>query len=266
MKRIIAAERDLAAQLAGCDLFGGVEVWNVLSSTNDRMHTLALNDAPEGVVVVAEGQTAGRGRRGRSFVSSAGDGLYMSLLLRPKGLPLQPGLLTAAAAVAVHRAVGQLVGLQTDIKWVNDLYYAGKKLCGILAEGQFDAEGRLLFVTLGIGVNLKRPTGGYDPSIADIVTSLQDIAPQKPVTGLSLCASVVRQFAEIYAALPATAFLNEYRAYSCVLGQRVTYQHNGQPEQGLALAIDEQARLVVQQEGGRQIVLETGEVTLLRMV
>ena len=256
------AETYLATALADCDLFKTAEVWDLLASTNDRARALAAQNAPEGTLVLANSQTAGRGRMGRRFVSPQGTGLYMSLLLRPK--QAEPGLITACAAVAVWQAVQNLTGVTTQIKWVNDIYAHAKKLCGILAEGQFDAAGQLSSVVLGIGVNLQRPKGGYDPAIEGIVTSLREIAPDRAVTSFALCKEIFTCFADLYRDLPSVDFLSVYRSASCVLGKRVTYQKNGMAEQGLAVAIDDSAHLVVRLDDGTISVLEAGEISLLR--
>lgn len=264
MERNLQAETLLKNMVGESSLFTAAEVWDVLASTNDRAHALAQQGTPEGMVVLADRQTNGRGRMGRSFISPKDDGLYMSLILRPDINTAQPGLITAAAAVAVRRAILHLTGVAVDIKWVNDLWHHGKKLCGILAEGQFNGRGQLSFVVLGIGVNLRRPTEGYEASIAQLVTSLAEMAQGVTVSALALAAEVVRQFSSIYGALPNVDFLTEYRAASCVLGKSVRYRHGEKEEQGQAVAIDEQARLVIKHENGMLTALESGEISLLR--
>ena len=133
--------------------------FDTLPSTNDKTKELARAGAPHGTTVIACEQTGGRGRNGRSFFSQKG-GLYMSMVLRTK-LPVNAGVsITVGAAVAVHKALATCFGIDTDIKWVNDLYYRNKKICGILAEGfdiTTDSEGTTShfgFIVLGIGINI----------------------------------------------------------------------------------------------------------------
>lgn len=266
MNRDQAAEEKLLLYLADCEFFQKAECYTLLTSTNDRCRELAAGGAPEGVVVLAESQTAGRGRMGRHFYSPAGDGLYMSILLRPTEQLKDVGLLTACAAVAVHEAIRTVTGIAVDIKWVNDLYYHNKKLCGILAEGQFDSEGALAYIIMGIGVNLRPPVAGYAAEIRGKTVSLAEMASGMIVDRLILCAAVLRQLAGLYQALPDLGFLQIYREASCVLGKTVRFEQNGQTNMGRAVAIDDQARLVVRRADGTEFALGTGEISFLRPV
>ncbi|MGN1058947.1 MAG: biotin--[acetyl-CoA-carboxylase] ligase [Clostridia bacterium] len=266
MNRDQAAEEQLQSYLADCGFFKNAECYTLLTSTNDRCRELAAGGAPEGTVVLAESQTAGRGRMGRRFYSPSGDGLYMSILLRPAERLKDLGLLTACAAVAVREAIRTVTGVAVDIKWVNDLYYHNKKLCGILAEGQFDSAGAPAYMILGIGVNLRPPAAGYAAEIRGKTVSLAEMAPGTATDRLILCAAVLRQLAGLYQALPDRGFLQIYRDASCVLGKTVRYEQNGQPYTARAVAIDDQARLVVRRADDTEIALGTGEISLLRPV
>ena len=132
-----------------------VQLYDTLESTNRTAKLLALEGAAHGTLVLAGGQTAGRGRLGRSFASPAGKGVYCSVVLRPPLPAANAQTATIGAAVAVCRAVQMLCGLELAIKWVNDLYYRGKKVCGILTEAGTDLEsGQLEWLVVGIGLNL----------------------------------------------------------------------------------------------------------------
>ena len=133
-----------------------IDIYDELESTNQTAKKEAMmGEAGHGAFVIARSQTAGRGRRGREFYSPADTGLYMSVILKPQGTIHDSLLITTAAAVAVYRAVAQLCGIQLDIKWVNDLFYKGKKVCGILTEAVTDFEsGNIEFVVVGMGLNL----------------------------------------------------------------------------------------------------------------
>ena len=131
-----------------------IQAFESLDSTNNYLKKLASGGAAEGTVVIADEQTAGRGRMGRSFASAPGCGIYMSMLLRPEGCTADcaPGL-TAVAAVAVCRAIEKVCGRAPGIKWINDLYLRGKKICGILCESSVK-DGRVNYAVLGIGLNV----------------------------------------------------------------------------------------------------------------
>lgn len=139
-----------------------------LDSTNAEALRRAVDGAPEGTVIVAEEQTAGRGRRGRSFFSPAGTGIYLSILVRPALAAERAHLLTCSAAVAVAEAIEACAGVDASIKWVNDVYCRGKKVAGILTEGSFDLEGGVLqHAVVGIGVNVRPPHAGFPAEIAE---------------------------------------------------------------------------------------------------
>ncbi len=259
-------ELNIKNNLSTCSFFDGVEYHSLLTSTSDRAKDLAQSGAQQGTVVLAGTQTKGRGRLGRRFYSPEGNGVYMSIVLRPGEGQNDPGLITACGAVAVWEAIHQITGVKVDIKWVNDLYYQNKKLCGILAEGQFDSYGALSYVVLGIGINMKRPEEGYAPEIDDKTIALSEINPEISVDYCSLCAKVIECFGRIYNELPNTGFLSVYRDYSCVLNQEITYEKEGVIHHAKAVAIDNKARLVVITAGGQEETLGSGEISLVRTV
>ena len=157
-----------------------------LGGTNDEAKRLARAGAPHGTAVTARRQTAGKGRLGRSFYSPANAGMYVSVVLRPQIPAEQSLLITSAAAVAAARAIERVSGVEVKIKWVNDLYFTGKKLCGILSEASLSADGRPEFIIVGI---------------------LPDISEGLSVS-LTTAGSLVSMFAFVYAVgTPFTAAL-----------------------------------------------------------
>lgn len=264
MIRDLQTEQKIALELANCPLFSRVFCYEEIGSTNDACHALGLDGAAEGTIVLANSQTGGRGRMGRHFYSPQNDGLYMSLLLKPQTSAENFGLITACAAVAVHQAIYAVYGISTDIKWVNDLYFDHKKLCGILAEGHFN--GTETFVVLGIGVNLRPPKDGYAPEIRDLATSLEKVTSDCAIDREKLCAEIIRQFHPLYQKLEEREFLRVYRSASCVIGKQVSFIKNGENQTAKAIGVDEDARLLVRMESGEQLALSSGEISLLRPV
>lgn len=239
-----------------------LQVYRTLGSTNQTARQAAADGAPEGLVVLAESQNAGRGRLGRSFFSPDGTGLYLSVLLRPTLEADRAVLLTTAAAAAVCEAIAEVTGKQAQIKWVNDIFLDGKKVCGILTEAAFGTEnGRLDYAVTGIGVNVCPPPGGFPPALADIAGSVLE-AP--PAGGLRnrLAAAILRRFLAYYRRLPERTFLAEYRRRSLVIGQQILIVRGDESRPALALGIDDDCHLLVRTPDGTQECLSTGEISI----
>ena len=169
-----------------------------VTSTNDLLKAMAEAGAAEGTVLVAGEQTRGKGRLGRSFTSAAGKGIYLSALLRPSLPPEALLPLTGFTAEAMGRALKRAVGAKTQIKWVNDLLLNGKKLCGILTESAFSAEGRLSYVVVGIGVNVNYDRGDFPEELRDIAGSLRtELGQTFPLAPIA--AAMVEELDALYA-------------------------------------------------------------------
>ncbi len=230
-------------------------VLDTIDSTNTYLKHLAADGAPGGTAVLARTQTAGRGRLGRSFYSPPDSGLYLSVLRRPMALP-EPGLVTAAAAVAVARVLRGL-GAPVGIKWVNDILAPdGRKLCGILCEAGRTEED---FVVIGIGLNIT--TEAFPPELANIAVSLSELV-ERPPKAASLAESILAELDAVLAADPAE-MLDEYRRHSVVLGRTVTVKPlSGEPFRATVRAILPDATLLV---GPPDRVLSSAEVSLTPM-
>ena len=236
-----------------------IHLYDSLDSSNLTAKQLALQGAPHGTLVLASRQQAGRGRLGRRFESPAGKGVYLSLLLRPALSAADAQTVTIGAAVAVARAVKALCGLKLGIKWVNDLYYQGKKVCGILTEAGTDMEsGQLEWLVVGIGLNLTTSPSDWPPELARIAGSLYPGGPA-PVGRAALAGAIAR---ELLALCPAFDCLDEYRARCFVPGHWVTVCTGAETYPARALFIDDGGRLVVERENGRQEALRHGEVSI----
>ena len=231
-----------------------------LDSTNAAARRLAERGEPEGTVVLSGSQTQGRGRYGRSFYSPADTGVYLSLLLRPTGDPQQTVLLTAAAAGAMCQAMEALGVEGPKIKWVNDIFLRGKKVCGILCEASFSLEtGAPEYVVVGAGINVYTPQGGFPPEIADIAGALWN-APV-PDGKNRLAAEFLNRFWALYR--EGGDFLEDYRRRSLVVGKPVAVLSGETRREALALGIDDRCRLRVRFADGQEQALSYGEVSIL---
>ena len=233
-----------------------------VDSTNTVAREHAASGEAEGLVVCAASQSAGRGRMGRSFFSPRDAGLYMSVLLRPAASAAISTEITTAAAVAVCRAIGAVLGIDAGIKWVNDVFVGGKKVCGILTEAALSVEtGTLDYAVLGIGINVYEPDGGFPPELADIAGALV-VGERRPGLKNVLAAAVISEFFALYDRLGSHPQIDEYRRRSIVLGRRVTATSlAGAPErEGTVEAITDDAALVLRFDDGSRETLTSGEI------
>ena len=229
-------------------------------STNTCVRRLAEDGAPEGPVVVAAAQTAGRGRSGKSFLSPAGTGLYMSVLLRPQLAMGDALLITTAAAVAVAHAVERVAAVTAQIKWVNDVYVDGKKVGGILTEGALDLEnGGLRYAILGIGINICPPAGGFPPELAPIAGALTETGGE--ALRAPLAAAVLDEFFALYPHLTEKPFYDDYVSRSLLTGRQIEVLRGGMHLPATALGIDRDLHLRVRYADGSEENLAAGEVS-----
>ncbi len=264
-QRNILLEQAIAALLAeeSCT----VQVYDTLPSTNGQLRAMAEQNAAEGTAVLALHQSAGRGRMGRSFYSPKESGLYLSLLLRPQMAASEALSLTSIAAVAACEAIAQVCAKKVQIKWVNDLLYENKKICGILTEGAAAPEGdRLSYAIVGIGINLLPPKGGFPQELASVAGALYQDDTNVPPADLlpKLTAAWLRRFLYYYRQLPHKRFVAVYRKSLCMLGESVLVYENEQSRKAVALAIDDALRLLVRYEDGTEEWRSSGEIRIRR--
>jgi len=238
-----------------------IQVYKCLRSTNETLKELAFNGGEEGIVVIAEEQTCGRGQLGRSFYSPMGTGIYMSLLLRPK-MNLEDALfLTTSAAVAVSQAIEYVSHRKAQIKWVNDVYCDGKKVCGILTEASLNVEaGGIDYIVLGIGINVNKPEEGFPDDITRIADSIFDNT--KTNVRSQLIAEVLMRFWNYYEHLEEKKFLEEYINRSCLIGKKVLIERKEGEEEVEVMAINEQCHLIVKHADGKEEEIYAGTVRL----
>lgn len=235
-----------------------------VDSTNSEVKRRSDAGAGEGLAVLAGEQTAGRGRKGRSFYSPQGKGLYCSVLLRPAVSFPQLSDLTAWTAVAVCDAIEDACGVRPGIKWTNDIILGGRKVCGILTEVDVEAEsGTLRSVTVGIGINVSQTEADFGPELSPAATSLAQELGHSPGRS-ALAAALLRALDAMYAAWPAQRerYLERYRAACVTCGRDVLLLRPGRRELAYALGIDQQFRLLVRFPNGRTETVESGEVSV----
>ncbi len=236
-----------------------IHVFEKIDSTNNYAKKLAVGSENHGSVIVAETQTAGRGRLGRSFFSPHGAGIYMSIILRPKIDINKTLLITTMAAVALCRAIDNICDVNTQIKWVNDIYIKNKKLCGILAESIIDPTNGERAVILGIGVNVT--TKAFDEDIKDVATALFEYT-NKDINRNELIAGILNELESVYDNLPDCDFIDEYKKRSCVIGKEIFLIRAGEKRKAFALDIDKDGALVVRNENGETERINTGEISI----
>ena len=231
-------------------------------STNALVREKANQGRPEGCVIVACEQTDGRGRYGRQFFSPGDSGVYLSLLLRPTAYsPQQATCLTAAAAAAMCQAIEAVTGQQPGIKWVNDIFLHGKKVCGILTEAAVGLEtGALDYMVLGAGVNLYPPVKGFPEEIQPIAGSV--LERSCPEAKNRLVGEFLNRFWDFYTHPECRTYLEDYRSRSLAIGQNVTVLSAGRAVSAYAYGIDDDFRLLVRYENGDTEALSYGEIRI----
>ena len=238
------------------------EVFVSVGSTNNVCRDKAELGEPEGYVAVAGAQTAGRGRRGRSFYSPADTGVYMSILLRPQSLSGDQVLgLTTMAAVAVSESIEALSGKKAEIKWVNDIFVDGKKVCGILSEAMYEVpSGALQSVIVGIGINAYAPEAGFPPEIAETAGCVFDGSEVDQKNHLA--AEVLSRFMSYYDDPKSDAVFDEYRTRSLVIGRDVNVLKKEGAVKAHVMDIDRDCGLMVRYSDGSEEVLRSGEISI----
>lgn len=239
-----------------------VEFREKVTSTNTVLKEIAEKGEDEGLLLAAAEQTAGKGRLGRSFLSPKGTGVYFSLLLKPKLKPADSLLITTCAAVAVAKAVEKNSEGETQIKWVNDVYKNGKKICGILTEASFDMEGGgIAWAVLGIGINMFFPEGSLPDDLKDKVGAVFENDDFTSDDISRIVADTVNFFAEEYTRLTEKRFLADYRKRSYLDGKRISVIKSDGSYDAVCEGIDDDFRLRVRYSDGKTEYLSSGEVS-----
>lgn len=261
-------EREIRRYLGAGELLGQeLHCLDNIDSTNTYAKKLAMNGAPNGTVVIANHQTAGRGRMGRQFQSPGDKGIYLTVLLRPSLPPQRLMPVTAMAGVAVCDAVEKVCGVRPGLKWPNDPVIGNRKLCGVLTEMSLEGEtGQVQYLVLGIGINVGQQDADFTPDVAQIATSLNRCLGRE-VCRAELAAALIRELERLYLTLLAgdlSEYLTAYRRDCVNLGK--TVQLLGEEREVVtAVDIDEEFGLVVRTESGAEKTVRSGEVSVRGM-
>lgn len=250
-------------ELVGDDDFT-FDVYSEVDSTNKVIRD-NVKRLPTWRVVAAGSQRAGRGRLGRSFFSPPDSGLYISVLLRPK-MPIgEAYMVTTTAAVAVAQAVEDCGGESPEIKWVNDVYLNGRKICGILTEASVSVEsGDIDYAILGVGINVYEPDDGFPEDIRDIAGAA--FSEHQGGLRAKLAASFLKRFKALFEDFDKPTLVKEYRRRSFIAGCNVNVIREDEIRPAYAEAIDDNCGLIVKYEDGTRETLMCGEVSVRKAV
>ena len=241
--------------------------FDTIDSTNTRAKELAAQGAPHGTVLIADQQTGGRGRLGRSFHSPAGTGIYLSLILRPNCAPSDLMHLTCAVAVAACDAVEAVCGIRPGIKWTNDLVYGRKKLAGILTELGLSSAGTVSYAVIGIGMNCGQGEADFPPELREMAGSLHSVTGAE-LDRAQVAAALLDALYRMDQALltDRSGIMDLYRKDCITLGKEISLvKADGSVRHGTAMDIDEAGGLMVSFADGTQETVTSGEVSVRGM-
>ena len=232
-----------------------LEILNVIDSTSSELRRrLSVSPVTAPDVLLAYGQTAGRGRQGKSFFSPSDAGIYMTLHFRAQN-PAALVHLTAKAAVCVCKAIRSVTRIDAKIKWVNDIYFRDKKICGILCENIYAMSNGCSDILVGIGINMKAVPFPKDLHNAAFIPKAEGLSAK-------LVAEILNRIYPSFEDLSDTTFLDDYRKLSCVLGREIFYTMNGATKSAIATSIDQNGFLYVKHSDGSVQCLNSGEISL----
>ncbi len=237
-----------------------ITIFDELDSTNKYLKKIGSTGEKENQLVIALSQTGGRGRMGRSFYSPNGTGIYFSLLVHPKFSAEKSLFLTVMAAVSVAETVMKYNKNDVKIKWVNDIYIDGKKVCGILTEGAINSNKMLDYVVVGIGINLIAPENGFPDEIKDTATA---VFPGKTEEYIKekIVADVVNKFFDMYNGID-TDFIKRYKEYSYLTGKDINIISGETVRPATVIDITDDCHLLVKNENDKIEEISSGDVSV----
>ncbi len=268
----VVSERFIKQEIADFNFFPDVESFMTVDSTNNLLKSYAERGIVSDTVVIAESQTAGRGRLGRTFYSPDGMGIYFSLLLHPKKQITSCTDITTMAAVAEVLAIESILKITPAIKWVNDIYYNNKKVSGILAEAKVNADtGVPEYVILGVGINIYTPENGFPEDIAQVAGALLPDNKEIPNLKNRLVAGFLINFLKLYNNLPDKSYMDIYREKCFCIGKNVMVTNSDHTEildqnadrtHAYVVGVNDDGNLHVRYPDGFEENLSSGEISI----
>ena len=237
-----------------------IEIFNELDSTNNYLKKLGSQGEKNTTLVIAESQTGGRGRMGRSFYSPNGTGIYFSLLLHPEFSAEKSLLFTVMAAVSVAETVMKYNSNDVKIKWVNDIYIDGKKVCGILTEGAINSNKKLDYAVVGIGINVIAPENGFPDDIKDVATAIFPGNTEENIKE-KIVAEVVNKFFKMYNGIDID-FVKRYKEYSYLTGKDINIISGDNIRPAHVIDITDDCHLLVKNENDEIEEISSGDVSV----
>ena len=237
-----------------------ITIFDELDSTNNYLKKIGSKGEKENQLVIALSQTCGRGRMGRSFYSPNGTGIYFSLLLHPEFSAEKSLFLTVMAAVSVAETIMQYYKNDVKIKWVNDIYIDGKKVCGILTEGAINSEKSLDYAVVGIGINVVVPENGFPEDIKNIATAIFQGNTEENIKE-KIVAEVVNRFFKMYNGID-TDFVKRYKEYSYLTGKEINIISGVNTRPATVIGITDDCHLLVKNESGELEEISSGDVSV----
>ena len=231
------------------------------ASTNDAAHDLAMAGEKEGAIVIAESQTAGRGRMGRKWASPKSKGAYFSVILRPDILPKEVPCITLFSALSVAKTIREMLNLAAFIKWPNDVLIDSQKICGVLTEMNAETD-RINFVIIGIGININTKK----EELPRGATSIME-ASGKELSRVEVVRSIFKNLDKYYKLFNSghiSGIIKEYKEFSNFLGTRVQVTYHDTKIEGYAADVDEDGALILRMDSGLNERILAGDVLMLR--
>lgn len=253
--------------MAECPLGDTLHWFDTIDSTNTKAKQLAGQGAPQGSVVIADHQTGGRGRLGRSFSSPAGMGIYLSVILRPGCKPEKMMHLTCAAGVAVCDALEKCMGLRPGIKWTNDIVYNSKKLGGILTELSVDTKTGLVdYAIIGVGINCCQKEQDFPVEIRSMAASLSQVCG-KDIDRSLVSVHLIRELLRLCDTFLSekTQLMERYQKDCITVGKQIVVMRGDEKRYGTAICVEEDGALLVEFSDGSRESVNSGEVSVRGM-
>ena len=259
------SEQTLSERLAAKKIGSVVRYFQEIESTNTVAYRLALEGAPEGLIVVADTQTRGKGRLGRVWHSPSGTNIYVSMILRPQIEPVMASQITLMAGVAVAALFSCYCPDVVSIKWPNDVLIQGKKACGILTEMKASTAG-IEFIILGVGLNINMDREDFDPSLYDTATSLkiETGSTHDRLDVISKLLDFIDQWYHVFLGAGFIGLRNAWMSYADILGKRIKVIFKDEIQTGIVTGIDDDGTILMRDEHGDIQRVIAGDVHLVR--